>query len=79
MVRRMLNRDISMGFQAWLERWQAKVYALNRLRQCANNLHSPGLVRGFEAWIVLADEARALKGICRRPHPRSPHGAGRAA
>jgi len=60
-VRRMLNRDVAMGFQAWLERYEAKTYALERLRKCYALLHSPGLVRGFEAWIVLADEQRALK------------------
>ena len=78
MVRRMLNRDVAMGFQAWLERYQAKTYALERLRKCTTKLHSPGLTRGFEAWIVLADEQRALKVhpdavALRAPivHPRS--------
>ena len=31
--RRILNRDISEAFCAWLELWEAKTYALDKLRQ----------------------------------------------
>ena len=39
--RRMMNQDLHRGYTAWLQMWEAKVYAMNRLRQVASRLKSP--------------------------------------
>lgn len=38
-IRRLKNRDLAVGFGAWAEFWQAKVYAIEKLRECANRLN----------------------------------------
>ena len=58
MVRRIMNRDISLGFTAWQEVWQAKVYAMARLRECANRLKSPDLLLAFEFWVAETERAK---------------------
>ena len=64
MVRRIMNRGISMGFQAWVELWQAKVYALGRLRDVGNRLKSPELYNAFVDWhgdLMEVKQARMLE------------------
>ena len=56
--RRMLYRDVSLGFTAWVELWEAKTYATERLRQVAARLRSPELSLAFSFW---AEDAAALK------------------
>ena len=52
LARRMLHRDVSGAFAAWIELWEAKTYALNRMRQIANMLHpkTRELARCFTTW-----------------------------
>ena len=50
-ARRMLNRDLTLGWQCWLEMYEAKVYALGRLRVCAQRLKSPQLAEAFGVWL----------------------------
>ena len=49
--RRMMNRDLTRGWQCWLELWEAKTYALSRLRQCAQRLKAPELAEAFGSWL----------------------------
>ena len=55
--RRMMNRQISMGFTAWVDMWEAKVYAMSRLRECGQRLKSPELAEAFGEWVAVWDEA----------------------
>lgn len=50
-ARRIRNRAVCRGWMAWLERWQAKVYALQRLQEVAAHLHNPDLARPFYHWV----------------------------
>ena len=50
MVRRIMNRDISMGFTAWVDMWEAKAYAMSRLREVGNKLRAPELSSAFDEW-----------------------------
>ena len=38
-VRRLSNRDLSSGFNAWMEFAEARAYATKTIRQVANRLH----------------------------------------
>lgn len=51
-ARRMLSRDLAGGFAAWTSFWEAKAYALGRMRQIATRLHpkTRELARMFETW-----------------------------
>lgn len=49
-MRRMLHRDLSIGFAAWTELAEAKAYALERLRTCASRLRTPELADAFGTW-----------------------------
>ena len=49
-LRRIMNRDISIGFSAWAEMWEAKLYAMGRLRQVAGKLRNAGLYHAFQDW-----------------------------
>ena len=61
--RRMLNRDVSLAFAAWIEQWEAKTYALMRLRQVAGRLRVPELASAYAFWVeyTLARQAAAEK------------------
>lgn len=54
MLRRMCNRDLSLGFTAWTEMWQAKLYASQKLMQVASRLHSPERSDAFTWWAAEA-------------------------
>ena len=59
-TRRMLNQGITNGFSAWLEMWQAKRYAIARLREVAVRLCAPELSDAFGFWFTnMAEEKRA--------------------
>ena len=60
-VRRIMNREITLGWTAWKERWEAKTYAMNRLRECGNKLREPGLASKFILWSEVALELRREK------------------
>ena len=49
-ARRMLHRDLVLGWNAWLEAYEARRYAHGRLRAVSHRLHSPELSRAFEHW-----------------------------
>jgi len=57
-LRRIKNKDLAAGWAAWLARWEAKAYALSRLRECGNKLHTPELSVAFGVW---SEWWRALK------------------
>ena len=50
MVRRIMNRDIALGFGAWKDLWEATVYAMGRLRDVGNRLRAPELANAFAEW-----------------------------
>jgi hypothetical protein len=58
--RRMMNQDIIRGWSAWQEMYEAKTYAMNRLREVGNKLRSPELSVAFSKWLDLWD------AICQR-------------
>ena len=51
-MKRIMNKDLSLGFGAWLELWRAKRYALDRLREVANHLKAPELNNAFTEWAI---------------------------
>ncbi|KOO28565.1 calmodulin-like 5 [Chrysochromulina tobinii] len=59
--RRMLNRSLSRGWSAWLEMWEAKTYAMGRLRQVGNRFREPGMSRAFAFWVDQWVETRRAK------------------
>jgi len=65
-ARRMLHRDLANGWSAWLELWEAKVWATKKLRQCSHRFRRPELSVAFYYWTALlaevaqAREAKAL-------------------
>jgi hypothetical protein len=48
--RRIMNQDITRGFTAWCELWEAKTYAMARLREVGNRFRSPELSVAFSWW-----------------------------
>ena len=50
--RRMMNKDLSTAWTAWLEMWEAKMYTMAQLRQVANRLHAPEKSNAFHHWLV---------------------------
>ena len=54
----MMHSDLSRGWAAWLEHWEAKTYATRRLREAANRLHAPELSEAFGAWVAVYDRGR---------------------
>lgn len=59
--RRMLYQSVSRGFSAWLDRWQAKAYAVNRLRECGNKLREPALASAFAFWVADHGEQKRIR------------------
>mgnify|MGYP003879564949 CR=1 FL=1 len=57
-VRRMMNSAISRGWGAWMELWEAKSHAKQRLRQVAIKLQAPQLSSRFDEWARDAAAAR---------------------
>ena len=55
-VRRIMSRDLSIGFSSWVEMWSAKTRALDKLRQVAHTLRAPELANTFFDWSVEASE-----------------------
>ena len=50
-MRRMMNQGLTNGWQAWMELWSAKTYAMNRLREVGNKFRAPELSAAFAFWI----------------------------
>jgi hypothetical protein len=57
-MRRMMNTSLASGWGAWHELWSAKVYAKQRLRECANRLKSPDLANAYELWVRRWEHAK---------------------
>jgi len=57
-MRRILNRGLANGWSAWLELWQAKRYALDRLKQVGNQLRAPEKMNAFHGWLNELEQAR---------------------
>ena len=49
-VRRVMNQSLAAGFSAWTELWEAKTYAMKRLRQVGNRLLKTDLAFAFYEW-----------------------------
>jgi len=68
-MRRVLNADLSSGWEAWLELWEAKTYAMRRLREVGARLKRPELSMAFRTWEELlalkreAEQTKALTGL----------------
>jgi len=57
-ARRLVSRDLSKGFSAWLAYDNARRHAQQRLRRAVNMLRQCDLSFGFYMWEAIADEAR---------------------
>ena len=49
-TRRIMNSGISRGWTAWVELWEAKTYAMSRLREVGNKLRAPEVSSVFGEW-----------------------------
>jgi hypothetical protein len=58
-LRRMKNAGLSFCWSAWVERWEAKVYALGRLREVGNRLRKPELAFAYYTWRAQWEEMQA--------------------
>ena len=52
-TRRIMNRDLMLGWGAWDEYVTAKAYAMNRLREVGNRFRAPELANAFGWWVRL--------------------------
>lgn len=50
MTRRMMHRDLTLGWGAWLALWSAKTYAMTRLKEVGNRFRRPEVSRAFGLW-----------------------------
>lgn len=55
-VRRLMNKGLAESWQAWADFWASKTYAMGRLRQVANRLQTPQLVRAFDGWAHMCEK-----------------------
>jgi len=62
-TRRIMNSGISRGFTAWVELWEAKAYAIRRLREVGNKLRAPEVSVMFGYW---GDECAEAKRLAER-------------
>ena len=80
-ARRILHSDLVRGWSSWHELWSARTYAMARLREVANRLHSPKLAAAFYFWAseraaaehraqqaALSNQARSLESQLRSSH-----------
>ena len=68
-VRRMIHAGLNGAWQAWLELYEAKTYAMGRLQQAASRLKAPELADTFHWWarsIEIEREAAEFKRLHRR-------------
>ena len=57
-VRRMKNREISGGWGAWKEMWEARTRALKWLHASSGRMRRPGVSAAFNAWTFHWHQAR---------------------
>jgi len=60
-MRRIQNRDLADAWSAWLELWNARSYALTRMREVGQRLQSPELLGAWAHWDRSTAEERQLK------------------
>jgi len=71
-IRRIANKDLAAGWEAWVELWEAKTYAMKRLRQVGNRLKRPEVAIAFSLWSELlvqkyeAERYARMSGLQRR-------------
>jgi len=49
-ARRMMYRNIRLGWTAWIEMWEARSFAYGRLREVAARLQTPDVAHAFFSW-----------------------------
>ena len=49
-VRKFQNSELNFGFTAWIELWQARTNAMQKLREVGNRMRSPELADTFYWW-----------------------------
>ena len=45
-----MNSGLSSAWQAWYEMWEAKTYAMSRLREVGNKLRAPEVSVAYNLW-----------------------------
>ena len=50
-ARRIMNAGLNNAWSAWYELWNARTYALAKLREVANRLRSPELAHAYNHWL----------------------------
>ena len=58
LIRFSTPASLRTGWSAWVARWQAKTYALRRLKEAGKRIRCPALSTAFGSWDEFADEAR---------------------
>ena len=75
-LRRMMNAGLASGWGAWFELWNAKTYAMRRLREAANRLRRGDVSKAFYEWrcvhaLRVALRMRMHAPACSVRHPRA--------
>ena len=64
-ARRMANSGLSNAWAAWTELWEARAYAIKRLREVGNKLRAPEKADAFYHWSGDASEQKAKAELAR--------------
>ena len=65
-ARRIMKKDLSRGWSAWMEGWEEETRRKRMLQHAANRLSKPGLSVSFERWREDWEEAEAEKAEMQR-------------
>ena len=57
-VRRMLHRDLQLGWFSWVASWEARTHSLHVLRRIIGRLTHRHLGRGFAMWVIVWEVER---------------------
>ena len=60
-LRRVMHRDLALGWNAWSELWRARSQAKKTLRKVANRLRSPEKATAFAFWRTSLEEAKGMQ------------------
>ena len=60
-MRRVMSQGLANGYRAWVEFWEAKTYAMGRLRVVGNHLRSPELSHAFMFWAADSKDVKHKK------------------
>ena len=63
MGRRLMNQQLSHGWIAWVELYQATVHAKEELRLAANTMRAPQLSSAFAVWARAVLEAKSAMAM----------------